>query len=76
MATLKQNKGKITEARVSAILGSDPSQSRNDVMRLMVREWHGLTPEINNNRIVQCGDKQLIQAKAEFETRTGMINLQ
>jgi len=73
MAMLKQNKGKITEAMVSAILGSDPSQSRNDVMRLMVIEWQGLTPEITINSKVCCGDKQLIQAKTEFERRTGMV---
>lgn len=73
MATLKQKNGKITEATVSAILGSDPSQSRNDVMRSMVREWHGLTPEVTKNSRINCSDKQLTQAKNEFERRTGMV---
>jgi hypothetical protein len=66
-------KGKITPSIVSAILGSDPLQSRTDIMRSMVRKWHKATPEGKKNGDSSCDQEQLLIAKTEFEAKTGMV---
>ena len=73
MEQLNQRKGKITEARVSAILGNDSLRSRQDVMRSMVREWFDLTAEDKKKRAGHGDHEQLALAKAEFEAQTGMV---
>jgi len=45
----KQRVGMITGSRVGAILGLNPWSSRDDVMREMVREYHGAEKEFIGN---------------------------
>lgn len=71
MESLAQNKSTITEANVSAILGRSQYQSQQDITRMMVREWYGLTPEPTNT-VKECDQEHLILIKAVFEKETGM----
>lgn len=50
-----QRKGKITDSNVGAILGVNEYKSPADVMRQMVREWHGAEPEFKSNIASEYG---------------------
>jgi len=71
MESLTQHKSMVTEGNVSAILGRNPYQSRQEITRMMVREWHGLAPELTNT-IKACDQQQLSMIKFAFEKQTGM----
>ena len=45
----EQRKGLITASNVGAILGLDPYRKPDDVMRQMVRDWHGAEREFAGN---------------------------
>lgn len=62
--------GKITGSRVGAILGHNPHQSREDVMRAMVREALGAKPEFTGNEATQHGEKHEPYARAWYEATT------
>ncbi len=47
--------GRITGSRVGAILGLNPYQSRDDTLRLMVRENFGAEPEFKGNEATRYG---------------------
>lgn len=71
MDSLAQNKSTITESNVSAILGRSHHQSQQDITRMMVREWHGLTPD-SLYTVKGCDQEHLATIKAVFEKETGM----
>jgi len=64
-------KNKITGSRVGAILGLNPWQSANDVMRAMVREYHNEESEFQGNIATEYGTKFEPFAIGDFEMETG-----
>jgi len=68
----KQRVGKITGSRVGAILGLNPWQSDKDVMRSMVREYHGAESEFTGNVATQYGTKFEEFALDDFELENGL----
>lgn len=73
MKQRNQQQGKITTLTISAILGSNSLLSRQNVMRLMVREWHGATPEPHKSSLLTPDPQHLALAKSAFEEKTGMV---
>lgn len=67
-----QRKGKVTGSVVGAILGLSPYMSRNDVMRKMVREYHGVDSEFKGNATTEWGQAMEPHAIADFELDTGL----
>lgn len=63
----KMRIGKITSSRSPAILGLSPYASTEDVMREMVREFHGLEPEFQGNVATDHGNQYESEAIAAFE---------
>ena len=51
----EQRKGLITASNVGAILGIDPYRKPDDVMRQMVRDWHGASLESSRNGAIEWG---------------------
>lgn len=75
MTLSKKRKGRVTGSNVGAILGVDPNRTRDDVMRGMVREYHGAEKEIDEfaeNTIFAYGKFHEDGARAEFEMETGL----
>ena len=64
-------KGKITGSRIGAILGLSPFQTRDDVMRQMVREWHNAEPEFIGNVATQWGVDHEDVARQAYEAHSG-----
>lgn len=69
---LALRKGKITGSRCGAILGLNPYQSRDDVMREMVREWFGASREFTGNEATEHGHLMEPEARRFYERLTGM----
>ena len=67
----KQRIGKITGSRVGAILGLSPFQKASDVMRAMVREYHGAESEFKGNSATMYGVANEDAAIFDFELETG-----
>lgn len=65
-------KHKITASAVGAILGVAPYQKSQDVMRRMVREYHGYESEFKGNSATEWGTFNEAGAIAEFEMETGL----
>jgi len=64
--------GKITASSVGAILGIDPNRNREDVMRDMVREYHGVPREFQGNIATQWGVIHEVEAREEFQYGMGV----
>lgn len=64
-------KGRITASAVGAILGNSPFASRDDVMRRMVRDWHGAESEFNGNVATEYGNFHEAGALVEYMMETG-----
>jgi putative phage-type endonuclease len=64
-------KGRITASSVGAILGNSPNATRADVMRRMVREWHGAESEFTGNIATEYGQNNEAGALAEYQMDTG-----
>lgn len=64
-------KGRITASSVGAILGNAPYATRDDVMRRMVREWHGAPNEFDGNIATEYGTRNEAGALAEYIMETG-----
>ena len=62
---------RITGSRAGAILGLNPYQSRDDVMREMVREYFNAEKEFTGNVATEWGTEHEAEALAEFEAWTG-----
>ena len=64
-------KGMITGSRVGGILGLAPYQTREDVMRAMVREYHGAETEFKGNPATEYGTNNEPYAIADYELLEG-----
>lgn len=63
--------GRVTASNVGAILGHDPWRTRDDVMRQMVREYHGAESEFKGNIATEYGTRNEEMALLEFQMETG-----
>lgn len=70
-AWFESRKGRVTGSRVGAILGGNPYQSRQDVLREMVREWYGVEREFSGNAATRYGTKHEDDARRAYEFETG-----
>jgi putative phage-type endonuclease len=64
-------KGKITASVVGAILGLDPWRTRDDVLRMMVRQHFGAPSEWQDNPATAWGKANEAGAKIEYTMETG-----
>lgn len=65
-------KGRLTASSIGAVMGLDPYRTRDDVMRSMVREYHGAESEFTGNVATEWGVANEAGAIAEFEMETGL----
>ena len=68
----EQRKLRITGSRVGAILGLSPWQTRDDVLRAMVREYHGAESEFKGNPAADHGNANEQRAVLAFMRETGL----
>jgi putative phage-type endonuclease len=68
----KARVGRVSGSNVGAIIGIAPYKKRKDVMREMVREYHGAPQEFTGNIATQWGEFNEDQARGEFEMFTGL----
>ena len=68
----EQRKLRITGSRVGAILGLSPWQTRDDVLRAMVREYHGAESEFKGNPATEHGNANEQRAVLAFMRETGL----
>ena len=68
----EKRKGRITGSRVGAIIGASPFSTRADVMRDMVRDYHGAEREFKGNIATQWGSKKEATAIIEYTLTTGL----
>lgn len=62
---------KITGSSVGAILGVNPYRTEDDVLRAMVREFHGAESEFKGNEATEWGTIMEAQAAAAYTMETG-----
>ena len=67
-----QRAGRITGSRVGAILGLSPWQKPDDVLRAMVREYHGAESEFAGNPATDWGNRHETRALLCFMRETGL----
>lgn len=67
----KARKGRVTASNVGAILGLNPWRKQSDVLRAMVREYHGVEREFSGNTATQWGTVNEQGARAEYTLETG-----
>lgn len=65
----EKRKGRITGSNVGAILGRSPFMKRKDVMRNMVREYHGYPSEFTGNIVTNYGTHNEPIALADYELK-------
>lgn len=65
-------KGRVTGSIVGGILGLSPYMTRDDVMRSMVRDWHGAESEFTGNVATQWGEFHEPGAIHDFTLETGL----
>lgn len=63
---------RLTASVAGAVLGLDPYRDRNDVMRMMVRDFHGAEREFVGNVATQHGTGNEETAKFDFQLETGL----
>lgn len=68
-----KRKGRITGSIAGAILGVDPWRTPDDIMRMMVREWHGAPSEFEGNVATEYGTFHEENAVFEYELYLGKI---
>lgn len=66
-----KRKGLVTGSNVGAILGLNPYKTADDVLRQMVREYHGAASEFTGNRATEWGTFNEKGAQVEYEMETG-----
>jgi len=66
-----QRRGRVTGSNVGAILGLNPWRTADDVLRAMVREYHGAPSEFEGNQATQYGQFHEDGAIAEYTMETG-----
>lgn len=67
----EKRKGRVTGSNVGGILGLNPYKNEDDVLRQMVREYHGAPSEFTGNRATEWGSFNEAGAQAEYEMETG-----
>lgn len=67
-----QRKLRITGSRVGVILGLSPWQTREDVLRAMVREYHSYPSEFTGNPATDHGNANEQRAQLAFMRETGL----
>ncbi len=67
----KARVGRVTGSNVGAILGVHPDKSPEDVLREMVRSYHGYEREVKGNIAVDHGRFHEDAVAAEYEMETG-----
>jgi putative phage-type endonuclease len=72
MALSEKRKGRITGSNVGAILGLSPFRTADDVLRDMVRQWHGAEPEFTGNVATEYGSFHETGAVIDFQIETGI----
>jgi putative phage-type endonuclease len=65
--------GRVTASNVGAILGISPFRKRQDVVRAMVREWHGALSEFDGNVATEYGNMNEHLARTDYQLKTGNI---
>jgi len=71
-AWFQQRKGRVTGSNVAAILGDDPYRTADDVLRAMVRDYHGVESEFPDNPAMAWGRANEATAIGLFELETGL----
>ena len=71
-AWFQVRKGRITGSRIGAILGVNPYAKPDDVMRDMVRDFHGAESEFNGNQATQWGNDHEQDAREAYEFLTDL----
>lgn len=64
--------GRITGSRIGAVLGLSPWQTREDVLRAMVRQYHCAEGEFTGNIATKYGHENEATARMTFELTTGL----
>jgi putative phage-type endonuclease len=64
-------KGRVTGSAVGAILGLNPYMTADDVLRRMVREYHGAESEFTGNAATEYGTFHEAGAVFEYQLETG-----
>lgn len=64
-------KGRVTGSNVGAILGMNPFRDADDVMRSMVREYHGAEREFTGNAATEYGTYHEEGAIIDYRMETG-----
>lgn len=67
----KQRAGRVTGSVVGAILGIAPYMTREDVLRSMVRAYHGAEREFKGNVATEWGTTNEAGAVMDYELETG-----
>jgi len=70
-AWLQQRVGRVTGSNVGAVLGVNPYKTPDDVIRQMVRDYHGADPEFKGNAATSWGSFNEEGAQAEYTMETG-----
>ncbi len=65
--------GRVTGSNVGAILGCDPNKTAKDVMRAMVRRYHGEPTEFQGNIATEWGRLHEALAGMDFLCATGVL---
>ena len=67
----KARKGRLTGSNVGAALGLNPWKDPEDLIRQMVREYHGADPEFTGNIATEYGNMHEPLAVMEYMGKTG-----
>lgn len=73
MSLTDDRKGRITASRIAGILGLSPYQTRDGVMRLMVREHFDAPTEFVGNFATDFGNAHETDALAVYEQQRGVM---
>lgn len=68
----KSRTGRLTGSRIGAILGLSPWQTPDDILRAMVREYHGAEPEFTGNPATDHGNNHEQRALLAFMRESGL----
>ena len=68
----EQRKLRLTGSRIGAILGLSPWQTPENVLRQMVREYHGAESEFTGNPATDWGNQHETRALLAFMRNTGL----
>lgn len=70
-AWFEKRKGRVTGSNAGAILGLNPYKTADDVLRQMVREFHGAEREFISNQATEWGTFHEAGIMAEYAMETG-----